>query len=204
MTNKNENLYGIILAAGQGKRIQGRIKALLKINKKTFVEKIITSFVKSGIKNILLVVGYKHKSVINYLKKNMLLSKVAVVINKKIYSQQIESLKLAIKSLPETCEGIMFLPVDYPIIKISTYKKLVSVWKKNKTKIVLPSYNYRKGHPTIFPKNVYKKILNKKIQGGARSLINNNKVVYVCVKDKNIVKDFDYLKDLNDYNKKII
>jgi molybdenum cofactor cytidylyltransferase len=129
-----------------------------------------------------------------------LLDKISVVINNKPSSQQLESLKLAIKVLPTKCCGIMFLPVDYPLIKLSTYKKIISCWKKNKTKIVVPSYNYRKGHPAIFPKKVYKKILNKKIVGGARSLINKKNTIYVCVDDENVIRDFDYLKDLKKYN----
>jgi molybdenum cofactor cytidylyltransferase len=122
---------------------------------------------------------------------------INVLVNRNYKSQQISSLKIAVKNLPENCEAIMFTPVDYPLAKLSTYKKLITVWKKNKDKICLPSYNFRKGHPAIFPKKIFKEILTKKLSGGARALIKKypKKVKYVVVKDSGIVNDFDTIKD---------
>lgn len=194
-SSQNLSITGIILAAGSGVRLGGKVKALLKLGEKTFIETIISNFQKSGVKNIVIVLGYKAEIIKKYLKNKKISANI--VINRNYNSQQLTSLKLAIKNLPSHCDGIIFTPVDHPLVKLTTYKKLLSAWKKNKDKICLPSYNYRKGHPAIFPKEIFEKILTEKFSGGARDLIKKypEKVKYVVVHDSGTVNDFDSKED---------
>jgi len=196
------NITGIILAAGSGVRLGGKVKALLKIGKKTFIETIISNLKKSGVKNIVIVLGYKAEIIKKYLKNKKISANI--VINRNYNSQQLTSLKLAIRNLSENCDGIIFTPVDHPLVKLSTYKKLLTTFQKNKDKICLPSYNYRKGHPALFPKEIFEKILTEKLSGGARALIKKypEKVKYVVVSDPGTVNDFDSMGDFQKYGLK--
>ncbi|MBI5574078.1 MAG: nucleotidyltransferase family protein [Elusimicrobia bacterium] len=198
--NKNPTLYGVILSAGKGNRLFGKIKALLKIGDKTFIEKIISNFEKSGVKDIIIILGYKADIVKKYLELKKIPkigTSVKVIVNSNYNSQQLTSLKLAVENLPKNCAGIIFTPVDHPLVKLTTYKKLLSAWKKNKDKICLPSYNYRKGHPALFPKEIFEKILTENLSGGARALIKKypGKVKYIVVNDPGTVNDFDSMED---------
>ena len=145
--NNISTLYGVILSAGKGSRLQGKIKALLKIGNKTFIEKIISNFRKFKIKNITIVLGYKAHLVKKYLKEKKIIKRqmslnpalsgktftpplhagvgfrksgVNVLVNRNYNSQQLTSLKLAVKNLPSHCAGIIFTPVDHPMVKLST------------------------------------------------------------------------------------
>ncbi|HAX62223.1 MAG TPA: hypothetical protein DCX95_06710 [Elusimicrobia bacterium] len=202
--SQNLSITGIILAAGSGVRLGGKVKALLKLGNRTFVETIISNFQKSGIKNIIIVLGYKASVIKKYLELKKIFRKgtsLKVLVNHNYNSQQLTSLRLAIKNLPENCAGIIFTPVDHPLVKLTTYKKLLSTWKKDKSKICLPSYNYRKGHPALFPKEIFEKILTEKLSGGARDIIKKypKKVRYVVVHDPGTVNDFDSMGDFQKY-----
>jgi len=74
-------MQAIILAAGLGKRIPKysalRPKAMLKINGKSIIQHQIELFNKHGIKDIAVVVGYKH----NLLRKALKLWKISYVFN---------------------------------------------------------------------------------------------------------------------------
>jgi len=191
-------ICGIILAAGKGSRIGGKIKALLKTGNKTFLEKIIYNMRGSGIGCIIVVLGFRPEIVAEYLKKRGLSDKINIVINKNYGADQFTSLKLALKSLPAGTKAALFTPVDHPLTKLSTYRKLVSSWQKNKKKIIVPSCNYRKGHPTIFPENIIRRALTERVTGGARELLRkySKSVKYVVVNDPNIIKDFDSPGDI--------
>ncbi|MFH2070713.1 MAG: nucleotidyltransferase family protein [Elusimicrobiota bacterium] len=203
--NNITSLYGIILSAGPGSRLKGAVKALLKTGGKTFIEKIISAMRKCGVGNIIVVLGYKAGTVTRYLKRNKSSRGVRVLINKNYSaqqaatgSQQIDSLRIAVRTLPAECSGIIFTPVDHPLTKLSTYKKLINGWLKDKEKICVPSWNYRKGHPTIFPRKIFEMLLRKNVRGGARYFIKKygKEVNFIRVNDKNIIVDFDGPEDL--------
>jgi len=187
------SICGIILAAGKGSRIGGKIKSLLKTGNKTFIEKIVYNMQRSRISCIVVVLGFRSGKVAEFLKKKKLAGRIKIVINKNYAADQFTSLKLAIKAAPEGTKAVMFTPVDHPLTKLTTYRKLVSSWEKDKNKICVPSYHYRKGHPTIFPRRVFKEALTKIITGGARELLKkySKSVKYVLVDDPNIIRDFD-------------
>lgn len=197
-------LYGIILSAGKARRLKGKVKALLRIKNRTFIEEIISNLEKAGVKNIFIVLGYKADAVKKYLRLKNIPKKgtsLKILINNNYNSQQLTSLKLAVKNLPKNCEGIIFTPVDHPLVKLSTYKKLLSYWKKDKNKICIPSYNHRKGHPAVFPRKIFEKILTEKLPGGARSMLEKypKKVKYAVVRDPGTVNDFDSMADFQKY-----
>ena len=63
---------GIILAAGSGSRISNKFnqpKCLIKINQKTILDYQIESFLFAGIKEVIIVAGYKSEKIKNYIKK---------------------------------------------------------------------------------------------------------------------------------------
>ena len=72
MKNNNNNLNGLILAAGRGRRLKGidYPKSLIKINnKETLIDNIINVFEKNNVTNINVITGYKKNKIKIHLKK---------------------------------------------------------------------------------------------------------------------------------------
>ena len=122
-----------------------------------------------------------------------------VVINHNWQEGQLSSLRMGIINLSPQSEGIIFTPVDHPLVLQSTYNRLCNEWKKDKTRIVLPSYHMRKGHPAIFPASLYNEILCKNFEHGARDILELRRDIihYVIIEDEGTVRDIDTLEDYN-------
>ena len=192
---------GIILAAGRGQRLAGQLKPLLPIGKKTFLEKIVKDFIRLRLKKIIVVLGYQAEVIKDYLRLKGFARQIEIIVNRKFWQEQIESLRLAIKKCPKNFSGIIFTPVDYPLIKSATYRQLLWAWDKDRQKICLPSYNFRKGHPAIFPRWAAELLMRKKLSGGAREIFQEypQKIKYVGVNDPGILQDIDTIADWKKY-----
>ncbi len=95
--------------------------------------------------------------------------------------------------------------IDHPQVSIKTIEKLVETYIKTfsgqslggPADVVLPEYKGRGGHPVIFSRSVFDKILNAPLNKGARSVVRDRKsnVVRVKVNDKYIRQDIDTNKE---------
>ena len=188
-------LSGIILSAGESRRMGGRVKALLDLNGKTFVENIIENMSDISLGELILVLGAHSDEIRDRVKRY----NIKIVINDNWKNGQIESLRAGIRNLSSECEGAMFTLVDHPMVALSTYNKLVDIWSGDKSSIVLPSYNMRKGHPAIFPRFLFDAVLSREFPGGARDILKENREIirFVTVDDPGIVKDVDTMEDYN-------
>ena len=80
---------GIILAAGSGYRISesfNQPKCLIKINKKEILDYQIESFIFAGIKEIIIVTGFKSSKIIEHIKKFRSKIKIKTVFNSQYKS----------------------------------------------------------------------------------------------------------------------
>jgi molybdenum cofactor cytidylyltransferase len=188
-------LSGIILSAGESSRMHGRVKALLDLNGKSFIENIIENMSCLPLGELIIVLGAHSEEVNEKLKRY----DIKVVVNDEWEKGQIYSLRAGIGHLSPESEGVMFTLVDHPLVTILTYKKLVDAWMGDKSRIVLPSYNMRKGHPAIFPGFLYSELLDRDLPGGARDLLKEYRDIirFVTVDDPGIVKDVDTIGDYN-------
>ena len=78
------NFFVVILIGGMGSRfskINEPPKQLIKLNKKSLLENLILSFVKNGIYNFILPLGYKKKYFINFFKRKKIIGKKRLKIH---------------------------------------------------------------------------------------------------------------------------
>ena len=190
-------LSALVLAAGKSERMGVYIKALLPIDGTTFIGKIISSLSKTECGELLVVLGADQEKIQQMMENE----RVKILTNSDWKTGQLSSLKVGIKNLSPQSEGMLFTLVDHPLVKLQTYCALIDVWKNNKHRIIVPTYNGRGGHPTIFPKRLYSKLLEEILPEGARSIIREEKssVVYVPVEDQGILKDIDSPKDFEQF-----
>jgi molybdenum cofactor cytidylyltransferase len=90
-------------------------------------------------------------------------------------------------------EAAMFFLGDEPLLQPSTIQKLIEVWRKDKDKIVVPTYQGKRGNPVIFPRSTFRDMMLLNADEGPRAMINRNtgQTVFVPVEDRGIVVDLD-------------
>lgn len=68
-------MQGLMLAAGMGKRLgkytQGNTKCMLEVSGETLIERAVNALKSSGIKRLIMVVGYKSENLKSFIKQNI-------------------------------------------------------------------------------------------------------------------------------------
>ena len=123
---------GIILAASSGSRISNKFnqpKCLIKINQKTILDYQIESFLFAGIKEVIIVTGYKSEKIKNYIKKFRSKIKIKLILNGQYSTtNNMYSAHLAIKEIDHS--NIILCNGDV-VVEKQMVKKLLSNKYKN-------------------------------------------------------------------------
>ncbi len=187
----------VLLAAGDSRRM-GTPKALLKIpGGASFLTTITANLSASGCHPLILVLG-KDASAIRPLVPAEV---DTVLINPHPEDGQLSSFQLGIRHLPPDVPGCLMTLIDHPLISHRTLQTLREHIEKNTDRIVVPSKNYKKGHPTYFPARFFEEILTAPLEKGARQILKNHPeaIDYVLVDDDGIFVDFDTPESYKSY-----
>ena len=189
-----DNISAIILAAGFSTRMK-RFKPLLRIGEKTFAEHAITLFKKSGIGDVVTVVGHLSEKLIPVVKA----ASSRYVINDYYENGMFSSIQTGVKALHLPCDAFFLLPVDIPLVLPTTVRQLSDAFRKNSLSMVCyPQFQSKRGHPPLVNGQLIDPILSYGGQGGLRKFLRNheNKAVSIPVVDPFIRLDADTPKDL--------
>lgn len=160
-------LAAVILSAGASSRM-GRPKALLPYRESTFLEHLIqvTRHPRIGATRVVLGAGAE---VIRSLAK---VDPATVVLNENWQEGQLSSLQAALRSLEAlSTDGIVLCPVDHPLVSAPLVSDLIGHFYGDGKKIVLPTYQGRRGHPVIFSSALYRELLAAPADMGARATV---------------------------------
>ena len=178
----------IILAAGRSQRM-GKPKALLRFEDKTFLEQIISVLKLSDADRITVVLGAEAETI----KKSIDLSGTNIVINKDYQKGQLSSLIAAIEDTPEQTKAMLICLVDSPFITKEVVNKIISKVKETNNPIIVPVFDGKRGHPTLFSKSLFNELLNAPQDQGARYVLysNEEKVLEVEISESGFLISID-------------
>jgi molybdenum cofactor cytidylyltransferase len=165
-------LAAVILSGGSSSRM-GSPKALLAYQGRPFLEHLleVTVHAKIGVRRV--VLGAHAEPI----AKNISLAADEIVINEDWESGQLSSIQAAIRSLPAhaglpATDGFLLCLIDHPLISSALVHDLIEqFYAAPCAKIVLPVYETRRGHPVIFPAELYEELLRAPADKGARAVV---------------------------------
>lgn len=182
-----DGVAGIILAAGRSERM-GTPKPLLEAGGVTFLERAIGTVVEGGCDPVLAVVRVGAGEVGLATRAG-----ARPIINDDPDTEQIESLRLALRALPDPGIGATaVLPVDHPLVAPETVAALIARWRAAPERIVRPVHGGAPGHPTLFPRTAWPALMSPQ-PAGARSVVEDgtHPTEDVAVDDAGVVADID-------------
>ena len=147
-------IAAIILAAGESRRM-GEPKALARFGQQSFLEAIIASFQSAGLEDLAVVLGHDASNVLGKVQH----LPVQFVINKDYPSGQFSSFQTGLAALPPIVDGAFLALVDQPQIGSHIISVIKEAFLANPQKIIIPTFNGRRGHPPIFPRSVFEEIV---------------------------------------------
>jgi molybdenum cofactor cytidylyltransferase len=182
-------ISAIVLAAGKSERM-GTPKALLILQGKTFLENILNAISDAGIERTVVVVGHHRNEIAGGV-----MPPATVVFNPDYEQGMITSLQAGIRALPKETPGALLCLVDHPLVDPSTIQSLAVHLASNR--IVLPTFEGRRGHPVLFGSDVLAEILALSPSQGANIVVRRdpNRIVQVPVNSPGILVDVDTPED---------
>ena len=198
MKLKNETIAGIVLAAGEGKRI-GSNKAVVKLNGVNFLKVVTSCLQEADCSPVIVVVGSNAEKVKHHTQN----LNVDYVLNKNWQNGQFSSLKTGLLRLDSDVVGVLATLVDHPLVAPDTYRQLIKSFRDFPNKIVIPLYNGKQGHPVIIPKAIVREALQSPDNLNLREIFRNHQemVLRLEVDDPGILKGINTIADLRRANK---
>jgi len=192
-------IAAIILAAGESTRM-GTLKQVLPWDDKTVIEASVDAACGApGIGQVVTVLGHEADRVRAVLDKKSR-PKLNLALNPDYKLGMFSSVKAGISSLDPRIEAFFVAPGDQPEIRRDDYDKILRAFRglRQPLDIVIPVYQGRGGHPTLFRASLANEILGMPYDGnGLRDVIqkHRDRVVRVNMEHPGIIHDLDTKED---------
>lgn len=163
----------------------GTPKALLPIFGRTFLESILGAISRTSIEETIVVLGHHRQEI----QRAVVLE--STVFNPDYEKGMITSLQTGIRSLSWDCAGAFLFLVDHPLVDPNTIETMIMHLAPNR--IVLPTFEGRRGHPVLFSSEVLQEILALPSTEGANIVVRKDpgRVLEVAVNAPGILVDVD-------------
>ena len=185
-------LNGLILAAGRSSRM-GQDKALLEYRGRSFLDHLIY-LALPRVDNVIVVLGH------NASKLKLTLppvERVQAVINADYGLGMLSSLQTGLSRAGQEADWILWMLVDHPAMRGETLDQLVQAAKTERTPIVIPRYDGKRGHPVMLSRKVIAELLQLSPDSSPQDVIRKHypETCFLDVHDEGVVRDVDLSKD---------
>lgn len=160
------NIDAIVLAAGRSARMRRPKERLETLDGISFIERAIRILREAGCRLVAAVVNQHDDWTVRLAD----VTGAVVVLNDLEGSQQIDSIRLGIASLPDDSDAVLILPVDVAAVRVETVRQLMEVFRGTRAPVVLPRKGDMTGHPVLISSDVYGELMAD-LPDGAESVV---------------------------------
>jgi molybdenum cofactor cytidylyltransferase len=159
------DIWGIILAAGESKRMKVQ-KLLLPFDGITMIEKVIENVINSKVDHTVVVLGSDNKEIMKVIGH----LPVTICYNDNYRQGMFSSIKCGIKTLPHCCDAVLIFLGDQPMIPVEAINMVIKAYCNSNKSIVIPTFEQKRGHPLLIDKKYFEEIEKLDDQSGLRAL----------------------------------
>jgi molybdenum cofactor cytidylyltransferase len=185
---KDSGIAAIVLAAGLSERM-GRFKPLLPLGACRIIERVVKMFQGAGVTDIIVVAGHRGGEVRQAVDP----LNVRCVQNADYPQGMFSSVLAGVRSLPEQCRAFFIQPVDIPMVRSQTVRRLVDAFEGASAEVLYPTFDGRRGHPTMIGASLKSGIIHWRGTGGLRTLLQGHEAgsLELPVADEAVLLDLD-------------
>lgn len=180
----------LILGAGAGKRFGGPKASATLLDGRRFLDAVVQTARDAGLHPVIVVLTSGVTAPAG----------ATVIINANPESEQISSVRLGLAQLTNSpVTAAIVWPVDHPFVRLESVLAILDGAKRTNARIVIPSHDDRRGHPTFFHRDTWRELMTVPA-GGARTVIRGNpeRVYEVKVADPGVLRGINTRTDLSD------
>ncbi len=164
----------------------GRPKPLLPLGDQPVIRRCLQTLRSAGINDITVVLGHGAAEV----EKTLGDLPLTLVKNPDGKSDMAGSIRVGLHELSAETTGVLVCLVDHPLVCAATIGTLLQHHAEKPGVIVIPTFQGRKGHPTLFPRSVIDELFQL---ATLRHVVRRDsaRVCLVDVPDEGVVLDMD-------------
>lgn len=153
-------ITAVILAAGQGSRLQGQPKALLRFQGRSFLEQAQHELAQTDVSEILVVTGAYRERVAAAILSGQ--PPRLEAFNPDFATGLLSSIQCAIRRTAQASEALLITLVDLPFLTATDYQQVLKAFTEGKKDSLVRAYASGKpGHPVIIPRPYFAEILQE-------------------------------------------
>ena len=191
------NLSAVILAAGFSSRM-GEFKPLLPLGPNAVVDQVIGIFREAGVEDILVVIGHN----IDAMRSHLQAAGVTLVENPDFETGMFSSVKAGVSRLNTASQGFFMLPVDIPLVRAGTIRRLGQALTETNADVVYPCFQGRRGHPPLIRRNIVAEIRQAGPDFTLRDILSRCTAEFLETPDRNILFDIDTMDDYRELQRR--
>ncbi len=145
----------IVLAAGLSSRM-GKFKPLLPFGEQSVVAHILAILTQCPIGEIIVVTGHMREQIEEHLAN----WSIRPVFNPAFASgEMLSSVQVGLRNVFQEADAAMIILGDQPALEQPVVEMLITAYRSGLGRIIIPSYQRRRGHPLIIDRYYWKEIL---------------------------------------------
>jgi len=185
-------ISAIVVAAGLSRRM-GQFKLLLPWGPHTVLGQVVATLTAAGLPEIVVVTGHRSAQVAASLADTA----VRVLFNPDYTDgEMLRSVQVGLHALGSDVQAALLCLGDQPQMTSETIQAVLAEGAAHSwTRVVIPSYQMRAGHPILLPRSMWRPILEA--TGALRDVLraHQEEIVYVNVDTPTILADLDKPED---------
>ncbi len=182
-------ISAMILAAGQSKRM-GQPKMLLPWGKSTVIEHVITTFLKAGVEDIIVITGGARDQV----EEATAPYPVRRIYNEEyVNGEMLSSLQCGLRATSDQVQAALIGLGDQPQVQEASVRCVCETYRKSQPRLVVPSFQMRRGHPWLVARSLWQELLQMRSPESPRDFLRQHadEIHYVEMETSSILADLD-------------
>lgn len=190
-----KSVAGILLAAGQSRRMGPVNKLLAEVDGKAMVARAAAAMIGAGCEPVIVVLGYEADAV----RRALADYDVTFVENRDYADGLSTSLRTGLEAAPEQADGVLIGLGDMPRLASSHLTILIETFRRlDDEAICVPVWAGKRGNPVLWGRAYFDEMTELEGDSGAKHLIGQHgpDVHEVDMQDDAIFQDIDTATDL--------
>ncbi|HLJ10120.1 MAG TPA: nucleotidyltransferase family protein [Planctomycetaceae bacterium] len=144
-------LFAVVPAAGTSRRM-GRPKLLLPLGNATAISTMLAALARQEIAATVVIVRSDDEP----LRAAVAESGATPLQPETPPPEMRDSVEYGLRYLtqhfqPQPDDGWLLIPADHPLLEPAVMDQVIAAWQASPEKIIIPVYQKKRGHPTVFP-----------------------------------------------------
>ena len=184
---------GAIIAAAGASHGVDEFRPMMKVFGTTMIKKEITTLREGGADRIVVITGDRAELLEKHISRNG----VTCIRNEDYKTtHMMDSLRLGIRALRDTCDQILIVPGDVPLFTTESVRAILA----SPASAAIPRVKGKSGHPIMIRQELFDRMLEGPADESLRDILTSDslEVDYVEIDDRGVLLDTNTHEDYRD------